>query len=288
MDDILTVDNLNKNFKAFKLKNVSFNLPKGYTVALVGSNGGGKTTLIDLIMGFLKKDSGNITYFSKDNSIESQGVKNRIGYVSDSNYFLATWKVKHVAKAMSAGFDNFNTDKFYKLVEKFNINIKQEITKMSKGTKMRLMLAAQLSRDTELLILDEPASPLDPFMRDELCDLFREYIKYGEKTVFFSTHNIADMEHVTDYVIVMENGQIIEQSFIEDLKGKYVVVRGDNKDISNIHSYLKNLRTNSSGFEGIAFAKDLTVINSLQDIAYETPSLQQIVVMLLKGANKNV
>jgi ABC-2 type transport system ATP-binding protein len=288
MEKILKVDNLNKKFKTFELKDVSFELPKGYTVALVGSNGAGKTTLLDLIMGFQKKESGNITYLNKYDSIEVDEVKDGIGYVSDSNYFLANWKVKHVAKAMSLGFDNFDKERFLSFVKSFKINDKQEIAKMSKGTKMRLMLAAQLARDTQLLILDEPASPLDPVMRDELCDLLRDYIKDGEKTVFFSTHNIADMEFATDYVIVMEEGQIIEQGFVEELKENYMVVRGNSKDIDNIRSYIKDVRTNSSGFEGIALAKDLNDIKALQDIAYETPSLQQIIVMLLKGASKNV
>ncbi|WP_234122858.1 ABC transporter ATP-binding protein [Clostridium hydrogenum] len=282
METILKVENLNKKFKEFELGNVSFELPKGYTVGLVGANGAGKTTLLDLIMGFQKINGGSINYFNKCTSAEENEVKNRIGYVSDSNYFHPHWKVKNVATAMETGFDNFNKDKFYELVAKFEINLKKEILQMSKGTQMRLMLAAQLARATELLVLDEPASPLDPLMRDELCDLFREYVKDGEKTVFFSTHNIADMEYATDYVIVMKNGKIIEQGFVDDLKEKYSVVSGNSKEIDDIKKYFKEIRVTSMGFEGIVLSSDINRVVEEFDVAVETPSLQQIVVMLLK------
>lgn len=282
METILKVENLNKKFKEFELGNISFELPKGYTVGLVGANGAGKTTLLDLIMGFQKRNGGSINYFNKCTSSEENEVKNKMGYVSDSNYFHPHWKVKNVVTAMETGFDNFNKDKFYELVAKFEINLKKEILQMSKGTQMRLMLAAQLARDTELLVLDEPASPLDPLMRDELCDLFREYVKDGEKTVFFSTHNIADMEYATDYVIVMKNGKIIEQGFVDDLKEKYSVVSGNSREIDDIKKYFKEIRVTSMGFEGIVLSSDVNKVVEEFDVAVETPSLQQIVVMLLK------
>ena len=107
--------------------------------------------------------------------------------------------------------------------------MKKPNSSFSDGMKVKLMLAGVLSRDTDMLILDEPASPLDPLMRDKLCQLISEYINNGngEKSVFFSTHNISDMENVTDYAIIMENGQIVEQGFVEDLKEKYIVIKGD-------------------------------------------------------------
>lgn len=288
METILKVEKLDKKFKEFELNDLSFELPKGCTVGLVGANGAGKTTLLDLIMGFQKKNGGNIKYFNKYDSSEENEVKDKIGYVSDSNYFYPHWKIKNVITAMEAGFDNFNKDKFYELVNKFEINLKKEIVQMSKGTQMRLMLAAQLARNTELLVLDEPASPLDPLMRDELCDLFREYVMDGEKTIFFSTHNIADMEHATDYVIVMKNGRIIEKGFVDDLKEKYSVVSGNSKNVDEIKQYFKEIRLTSLGFDGIVLSSDTNKIIEKFDVAVEMPSLQQIVVMLLKSKEFDV
>lgn len=283
MQSILKVENLSKRFKEFELKDISFELPKGYNIGLIGTNGAGKTTLMDLIMGFQKKSSGSIKYFNKFDSSEEAEVKNCIGYISDSIYFYFNWKVKNVARAMKAGFDNFDIDKFYEFINKFEISEKKTIASMSKGTKMKLMLAAQFARDTKLLIMDEPAAPLDPVMREELCDLFRDYIKDGEKTIFFSTHNIADMENTTDYVIIMKDGRMIEQGFVEELKEKYVVIRGDIKDIEKLRKYFINVRVTEVGFEGYAYAKDIKELKTFIDAAIETPSLQQISIMLLKS-----
>jgi ABC-2 type transport system ATP-binding protein len=287
MDSLLKVNCINKRYKDFQLKDICFEIPKGYNIALVGTNGAGKTTLIDILMGFIKADNVDITYFEKEKIVDEGEVKNKIGYVCDGNYFLDYWKAEQVAKAMSLGYDNFNKDKFYSYLNKFEIDKNKTVISMSKGTKMRIMLASQLARDTKLLILDEPASPLDPLMRDELCDIFREYIKDGESSILFSTHNISDMENVTDYIIIMEKGRIIEKGFVEDLKEKYFIVRGDSTDISDIRPFLLDVRLNGFGFEGITLCENIHKLNEFENIIYEKPNLQQIVIMLLKEAKNS-
>ncbi len=149
--------------------------------------------------------------------------------------------------------------------------------------RMKVMLASVFARDTKMLLLDEPASPLDPLMRDKLCSMIREYIHQGagEKSVFFSTHNIADMENVTDYAIIMEKGQIVEQGFVEELKEKYVAVKGESGDARKASQILFSFQENSFGFEGICMTKDLDKLAGM-DVATETPSLSQISVAVMK------
>ena len=145
------------------------------------------------------------------------------------------------------------------------------------------MLAGVLARDTKLLLLDEPASPLDPLMRDKLCNMLRDYLaeNEGEKTVVFSTHNITDMESITDYVIIVEQGRIVEQGFVEDLKEKYIVVKGEKKDESFASKIISNLSSSSYGYEGICLSEDLDKLSGL-DIAVERPTLSQISVHVMK------
>ncbi len=152
---------------------------------------------------------------------------------------------------------------------------------------MKLMLAAVLSRDTELLLLDEPASPLDPLMRDKLCDLIREYLasREGERSVFFSTHNVADMENVTDYAIIMEQGRIVEQDFVENLKEKYVLVKGDAEDAEKAAPLLVTQTRNRYGFEGICLAERMDRLAGMH-VAVETPSLSQICVAVMKSHSR--
>ena len=160
--------------------------------------------------------------------------------------------------------------------------------KLSDGNKMRTYLAAVLARDTELLVLDEPASSLDPLARDLLCDLFREYLseRDGERSVLFSTHNIADMEFATDYAIFMSNGKVIEQGFVEDLKQKYILVHGDAENADKARPFMLSFTGGRTGFEGIALAGNTDMLAAF-DTAIETPTLQQLSVGILRKAEED-
>ena len=182
-------------------------------------------------------------------------------------------------------FENFHRDRFQTVCEELNIpiGVTKEVKNLSDGNRMKLMLATVLARDTELLILDEPASPLDPLMRDKLCDIIREYLEQGngEHSVFFSTHNISDMENVTDYAIIMEHGNIVEQGFVEDLKEKYVSVKGESVDAVAAGKILFTMTKSSYGFEGICLAENMDKLAGM-DISVETPTLSQISVAVMK------
>lgn len=183
-------------------------------------------------------------------------------------------------------FEHFHEDVFWKMCDELSIPVREtkSIKKLSDGNRMKLMLALVFSRDTEALILDEPASPLDPLMRDKLCDMIRGYIESGNgrKSVFFSTHNISDMENVTDYAIIMEHGNIVEAGFVEDLKEKYILVKGEAADGPAAEKILYSVSRNSYGFEGICLADDLNKLAGM-DISRETPTLYQISVAVMKN-----
>ncbi|MCR5330930.1 MAG: AAA family ATPase, partial [Lachnospiraceae bacterium] len=185
-------------------------------------------------------------------------------------------------------FDGFSKDEFRSRCKELAIfgsgmfDASKKVSALSDGTKTKLMLAGVLSRKTDLLIMDEPASPLDPLMRDKLCELIREYLNSHEgSSVFFSTHNISDMENVTDYAIIMEHGQVVERGFVEDLKEKYITVRGEAADIEAAKKVLYTITTSNYGFEGICLAEDLDKLAGL-DITTETSSLFKISVAIMK------
>ena len=190
-------------------------------------------------------------------------------------------------------FDKFDREKFESLLEQLQISAntaggkQKKVSDLSDGNKMKLMLAGVLARETSLLILDEPASPLDPLMRDILCDILRQYLDQGEgkRTVFFSTHNIADMENVTDYAIIMEHGQVMEQGFVEDLKEKYTVVKGEAKDADGAEKILYTMSRNTYGFEGVCLSENLDRLAGM-DVELERPSLSQICVAVMKANSR--
>ena len=148
---------------------------------------------------------------------------------------------------------------------------------------MKVVLANVFARETKMLLLDEPASPLDPLMRDKLCQMIGEYLEQGnvENSVLFSTHNIADMENVTDYAIIMEKGRIAEQGFVEDLKEKYILVKGENEDADKVKDILFSFQKNNYGFEGMCLAENIDKLAGF-NISREVPELSQISIAVMK------
>ncbi|MBO4493918.1 MAG: ABC transporter ATP-binding protein [Ruminococcus sp.] len=293
MENVLKINNIVKKYSGFTLGEINTEIPAGFSTALIGANGAGKTTLIDVICGVTGMDSGNTVYFGGSEGIDSSKIRNRIGYCSSVNFFPFDWKLKNIRTSMETAFDGFSREKFAGLCKKFKLGDPDEkkqksLVKMSDGNRMRAYLAAVLARDTNLLVLDEPASSLDPLARDMLCDMFREYIAEGngQKSIIFSTHNIADMEYATDYAIFMADGRITEQGFVEDLKEKYVLVHGEADKAEEAKKLMLSFNGNSTNFEGIAPAEN-TVLLSKLDTAIEKPTLQQLSVGILRKAEKD-
>jgi ABC-2 type transport system ATP-binding protein len=282
---VMKAVNLQKKFKGFELSIPELHIPKGYATALIGENGAGKTTLLNLLTGIRLDYEGEILYFDGQEKL-SGSVQERIGYTGPGSYFLPHWTVGQVEEISEVLFDGFHRDRFQAVCEELNIptGVTKDVKKLSDGNRMKLMLAAVLARDTDLLILDEPASPLDPLMRDKLCDIIREYLEQGngERSVFFSTHNIADMENVTDYAVIMENGTIVEQGFVEDLKEKYVSVKGEAADAERAEKILYTMNRSAYGFEGICLSENMDKLAGM-DICVETPTLFQISVAVMKA-----
>lgn len=276
---------LQKKYKGFELSIPELQIPKGFATALIGENGAGKTTLLNILTGIRLDFKGEVSYFDGKEKMADGSAQEKIGYTGPGGYYLPHWTVKQVAEMSRLLFENFHEDRFWKICEELSIPVSntKDIKNLSDGNRMKLMLAGVLARDTEALILDEPASPLDPLMRDKLCDLIREYLEQGDgkHSVFFSTHNISDMESVTDYAVIMEHGQIVEAGFVEDLKEKYILVKGEAADAEAARRHLFSMSKNSYGFEGICLAENLDKLAGM-DVSAETPTLSQISVAVMK------
>lgn len=285
-NSVVKAVNLQKKFKGFELSVPDLQIPRGFATALIGENGAGKTTLLNLLAGIRLDFKGQISYFDENEKISGGKVQERIGYTGPNSFFLPHWTVSQVEEISELLFENFHRDRFEAICENLSIPIKvtKNVKDLSDGNRMKLMLAVVLARDTELLILDEPASPLDPLMRDRLCDIIREYLEQGDgrRSVFFSTHNIADMENVTDYAIILEHGNIVEQGFVEDLKEKYVLVKGEAGDAEAAKKVLFTMTKSSYGFEGICLSEKLEGLAGM-DVSVETPTLSQISVAVMKA-----
>lgn len=280
---------LNKRYRGgFELKIPELRIPNGFATALIGENGSGKTTLLQILAGIRLDFQGKAAYFDSQGEISDPGVKEKIGYGGLKGYFRARWTLGQVAEMGELLFEGFHEDRFWDMCGELGLGKDRswEISHFSDGGLMKLLLALLLARDTELLILDEPDAPLDPLMRERFCDMMREYLVAGDgaRSVLFSTHNIADMENITDYVIILDRGRIVEQGFAEELKEKYVLVKGERGDAERAGRILLSMTVGNYGFEGICMAGKRDQLAGM-DVALERPGLHQISVAVIR-ANK--
>lgn len=284
-ENCLTVRGVAKSLRKFSLNNLSFVLPKGYIMGLVGSNGAGKTTTIKLILNMLEKEQGNISVLGFDNVKNERKIKQNIGVVFDTNFFVEEWTISDTEKALSPFYDEWSHKTFSDTLDKFQLSSKMKIGSLSRGMQMRLMLAVAFSHNAKLLILDEPTSGLDPLARDGLLEMLQEYIKDGERSVLFSTHITTDLERVADYITVLEHGKLVFTGSTEALLQEYYLIKGTPDELTrDLKNRIIGLRQTSMGFDGLIKANES---NSYKGFVLDTPTIDDIVVCISKGGKQH-
>jgi ABC-2 type transport system ATP-binding protein len=282
MNSALEIQKLCKSYKDFSLSDVSFSLPMGYIMGFVGQNGAGKTTTIRLILNMISRDGGDVKIFGLDNVKDEQKIKQDVAVVFDDVYFVESWKVRDVERAVKGFYVNWSSKAFKEYITSFHLPVDKRVKELSRGMKMKLMLAVALSHEAKLLILDEPTSGLDPVARDELLGILGKYIADGEKSILFSTHITSDLEKIADYITVIEHGNIFYSGTRDDLVESFCVVRGGPHDLTDeLKQKLIGLTTNIAGFAGLLPASDAKHLDS--GIVTETPSIDDILVSISKG-----
>lgn len=281
IDSYLELKDVSKSFPGFKLDNVSLSLPKGYIMGLVGPNGAGKTTTIQLILNMLEKDAGEILVFGKDNVKSENSIKQDIGVVFDSIFYVDSWTVKDTEKAVSIFYEDWKHDVFSEMVKRFDLPHGKKVGELSRGMQMKLMLACAFSHNAKLLILDEPTSGLDPVTRSDFLEILQEYIKDGERSVLFSTHITTDLDRVADYITLVNNGKLIFTGSMENLLSSYRLIKGRPRDLTaELEKSIIGLRKTDMGFEGLIGAKEAAQYkNYVLDIA----TIDDIVISISKG-----
>ena len=283
-NNILEINNLSKNYKDFSLENVSFSIEKGTVMGLIGQNGAGKTTIIKLIMNMFDRNSGNITVCGKDNIADEIFVKNKIGYVADESYFFVNTTAKKVSGVCSAAYDNWDGEKFSALIKKWNIDEKKKVSALSKGTQTKLMLAAALCHNAELLILDEPTAGLDPVARIEILDMLREFVADGERSVLFSTHITGDLDKIADVITLVIDGKIHESMSIDMIEDKYAVISGAKDRLTPENErYTIGARKLNTGFEALVKREDL---NRFEGVSVKNPNVENLLTFSIWQNNK--
>ena len=284
MANYLEVKNLSKSFDTFQLHNISFTLPKGYIMGMIGPNGSGKTTTIKLILNMLKRNGGEIKIMGLDNITDEQKAKAELGVVFDTNYFSDEWHVTQVEKSITVFYPNWNSERFAQMLRKFHIASTKKVKELSKGMQMKLMLACAFSYDAKLLILDEPTSGLDPVSRDELLQVLSEYIEDGEHSVLFSTHITGDLERIADYITYISYGELFFSGGKDEFVDMFRIVKGGTNELSaDLKEKAVGIRTFPTGFEALLKIEDTSAFSAL---SIEPATIDEIVVFTSKKGDE--
>ncbi|MDE5818147.1 MAG: ABC transporter ATP-binding protein [Lachnospiraceae bacterium] len=248
---MLEITNLHKQYKDFELDHISFQLPKGFIMGLVGKNGAGKSTTIKSIMNMLDFQ-GQIRIDGQDNILCEKRVKQMVGVVVDQPFFPVIFTLEQVEKYCGSFYVNWDKDNYDKLLRQLGLNPKKKVSELSRGMGVKLQLAVALSHKAELLVLDEPTSGLDPVARDECMDILMEYIQNGDHSVLFSTHISTDLEKIADYITILSGGKLFYTGEKDVLMEKYVILKGDQRKVSEeLEKNLIGARRYGDSFEAM-------------------------------------
>ena len=256
MDNAMVIENLSKAYPGFALSEVSMTLPRGSIMGFIGENGAGKTTTIKLILNMLHRDGGSVRILGKDNIKEEKAVKERLGVVLGDLNLPETMNGLKINSMMSGIYPGWEEDVFFSNLERFGLPKNRKIKAYSRGMKMKLSIAIALSHGAELLLLDEPTSGLDPIIRDEILDIFLDFIQDETHSIFVSTHIVEDLEKIADYITFIHKGRIILSEEKDTLLERFVILKGPKEGFAAFESSeLIGYKEKRFGAEAMAEAK---------------------------------
>lgn len=229
---MLRVENLNKDLINFSLKDISFYLPKGYIMGLIGVNACGKSSLIKTIINIYHKDSGKVYIDGLSMDEDERKAKNMMGIVLDENYYEPGLCAEDNAKLFGKYFDHYSHDLFLKYCNRFNVDIKKKLKKLSKGQQMKFQIAFALSHDAKVFLFDEPTANLDQAFRQEFMEIMQDLIADGERSILIATHQTDTLDQIADYITLMHKGKIVLSMSKEILLDKYILLTGNAEKIS--------------------------------------------------------
>lgn len=222
--NILSVDNLTKQYKDFTLDHVSFSVPYGAIVGLIGENGAGKSTIIKAITNVIGKDDGDISIFG--NKVDLLGdEKSKLAVVFDGNNFPEVLTVKTLNRVLKKIYPNWDEQTYYSMIEKLEIPKGKKIKDFSKGMKMKLSIIVAFSHNAELMILDEATSGLDPVIRDDILDMLLDFVGEEKNSVLVSSHITSDLEKVADYIVFIHKGKLVFNLPKDELMYNYGILK---------------------------------------------------------------
>ena len=236
MSNVIEVEGLCKRYDGFAIENLNLSIPQGGIMGFIGANGAGKTTTIYSILNIIPVDAGRIQIFGKDYKKDEQEIKQDIGVVFDEMGYHEIMTPLQISRMMKSIYHNWSETEFAKYLDRFGLPYKKRCGTFSRGMRMKLQIAVALSHEAKLLIMDEPTSGLDPVVRNEMLDIFQEFVEEEDHTILLSSHIIEDLERIADEIAFIDKGRILLADNKDVILEQHAILKGKKQDISKIRS----------------------------------------------------
>jgi ABC-2 type transport system ATP-binding protein len=270
---------LTKVYDGFTLDHITFTLPAGCILGLVGENGAGKSTTLALLMDAIRRDEGEVDILGTDNrSREFVNIKQDVGVVLDEACFPEVLTPRELGKVFSRLYEHWDQVCYDGYLTRFGLDPNKKFKDLSRGTRMKLALAAALSHDAKLLLLDEATSGLDPMIRDEILDVLNDFTRDEGRSVVLSSHIVSDLEKVCDYIAFLHRGKLVLFEEKDRLLEEYALVKLTAEQLSALDpAAVAGKKTGPYGAEALV-RRDLIP----GGFVTERTSLEDIILFLAK------
>jgi len=260
----------------FALRDVSFELPTGYVMGLIGANGAGKTSTIRCLLGMRGIDAGEIELLG--HRVPGPVVlRQDVGVVFDHTFLVGDWRLAEVERALRPFYDRWDGARYRRLLDGWNLQLGAKVKDLSRGMQMKLMIAVALSHQARLLVFDEPTSGLDPVARDELVGIIGDFLLDPGHSVLFSTHITSDLDRIGDYLTLLHHGRIVATGPKEEILDAFRVARGGPDDLNGLVGVeLIGLRRTSTAAQALVRTEEAGLLD--QGVLVEAPTLEEIAI----------
>ena len=276
---MLSIRGLSKRYINFSVEDVTFKVPDGTVVGLIGENGAGKSTIIKSVLGAVHPDGGEILVDGMPLDKLDRSGRQKISFVLDDMGLPMELTLSMLDKVLSNIFEKWDSAKFKSLVQKFGLPEKKMLREFSKGMKMKATIAVALSYESNLLILDEPTSGLDPVVRDDILGMIYDYNRQNGRAALISSHITTDLEKICDYIVYIHGGKVIFNEEKDELLSRYAIYSTDEKQLAELDkTAVVKVLHRDYGVDILASKEKMP-----RDFEYRPVSLDDIMLFYSKG-----
>ena len=278
MENVIELKDVVKDYGDFKLDHISFSVPEGSVCGFIGQNGAGKTSTIKLILDIIKRDGGEIKVFGENIDVNSAALRENIGVVFDEMGFHDFMTAKDLNIMMKNIYKNWDEELFFEYLKKFSLPSKKKCGDFSRGMRMKLQIAVALSHHAKLLVMDEPTSGLDPIVRNEMINIFRDFVVEEDHTILLSSHITGDLEKIADEVVFIDGGKIVLAGNKDEILEKHAILKCKKDEVALISkSLIVGMEQSSFGAE--ILVNDRNAAEKLYpEMVLESAALEEIMI----------